>query len=429
MNHRDRRAAWYCGLLVFGVSVGELPAQSSKVRIDWIGAGAERPTTPRCLPPGQTITPGDEFTVTFDARRVSPGTSIRGKIALLSGAESLFEVIGGNNVDVRFRFDRPSTPNTMRFRIRPVLAEQLTTATPRLQHLVQLQARDDDGVPSEIVSCSVDIERHSVALTDFRIQEAVNDQIEATVTIENRLLSPARNVPWVVRSAKPIVFTARNGRGGRVQAAFAQGVVRALGPLEVVSFTIPLKMTQVARSDTLTMLLDPNNTLGEGADQRADNTRRTGFPVVTRDLDPVLARAAGAQYSQNVQIEPHSCVKVGVGDWRGSFDNWAETPRETGVLFVADCGAAGVPLGVKADPEAYKGFLLKNGWKITAIEESEARPSDVAPWAGVFRWMTQPTVGSNNPYMQMHLAADHLQKIKRGVRIRISGPINRNPYR
>lgn len=148
--------------------------------------------------------------------------------------------------------------------------------------------------------------------------------------------------------------------------------------------------------------------------------------MATRFLDYRAAAAAGARFLHNIDPGSGPYAQLGVGDWLdGQWDpgEWIDGKRP-GVLFVANPGVWFAVHGIKATPEAYKGFTLKNGWRIKSINVSHWRLGKTQ-----FRWKEKPEIGSDNPYMQVLVSADPLGSFtKEGVSVLIEGPRGRDPY-
>lgn len=93
--------------------------------------------------------------------------------------------------------------------------------------------------------------------------------------------------------------------------------------------------------------------------------------LATRFLDFRAASEAGAEFLHNIDSGSGPHVRLGVGDWLDSGwggGGWTDPPRP-GVLFVAEIGIPFAVHGIKATPEAYKGFRLKNGYQPLAVWE------------------------------------------------------------
>jgi hypothetical protein len=263
-------------------------------------------------------------------------------------------------------------------------------------------------------------------------------------------IDPAR--PSVRAPSTMVTVTIRNTSAGTLVQVPWQILVNhnlvGRGVLENVAAHTSL---EVARTVTLSPgpnriegQVDYADDLNEDPAWRSDNegTLIVEIPrLVTEDLDPARAAAAEAtsraSFPANViDAPPGGCPKLGVGSWRDS--NWAPeawTNRKTGVVFKAECAA----VSAKANPEAYKGFLLQNGWLVKELDDPIANPSnewkigaappDPAHLTAGWRWITRPAIGTNNPYMQVSIWTEGGGAYVRvGVRVVIEGPEGSNPY-
>lgn len=181
--------------------------------------------------------------------------------------------------------------------------------------------------------------------------------------------------------------------------------------------------------------VDTDNTLHEPIVQGANNEKRLKLTIPQASgqqaaapgsapamekkfLDYDLAKNAGAQFANSVE-GPEGLCTGRVGQFGGAAvnDQWK------GVLFKADCTQS--PNGVRATPEAFMGFRLKNGWKVKeyaifAVEKSRRG----ADW----QWRQTPSKGTDNPSMRMHVFAQANTEVKVRVRVEIEGPAGTNPY-
>ena len=413
-----------------------LTGATGKVELSFIGI---RSANTPCLLGNLSAAPGDVFEVDFDARLIASGPNITGVMKFAPGSDQAFEFPGQGFPSVTFRHGLRPVPDRLRIRVKP-------DAVSSPNRPLNLQAFDNDNVASETRTCVINLERHLFSVQEINVVgTAGSPRIQAV--IRNSRNAVLENVPWRI-SAKRAGLTA-------LHQTLRTGVVARILPNSTATFSIPLS-TRTGRFSELAVYLDEAKTLAE-TDPRsvfgnppppdpntADNIRMTSraFPLEIQELDPVQASAAGATFPHNM-LDPSICMRLGVGDWLDrSWDGWADTPRARGVLFQADCSQNPFPApvtgGGRADPEAYKGFLLKNGWVISSIDEMDAYvgtvafdPAGLVPSGstGVFRWMTRPVVGSNNPAMQAHVAANAFGIVKRGVRIFIEGPAGLSPYR
>jgi len=145
--------------------------------------------------------------------------------------------------------------------------------------------------------------------------------------------------------------------------------------------------------------------------------------LMTRFLDFRAAKEAGATFHHNIEQPTGPYTRLGVGDWLDH--EWAGTwdDPKPGVVFQA---VPAFPLvGVKANPDAYKDFRLKNGWTVRSISRQNWRSGTSVR----FRFDQPPVIGSDNPFMQVHLEAGHAPNfIKVGIALLIVGPRGSDPY-
>lgn len=146
----------------------------------------------------------------------------------------------------------------------------------------------------------------------------------------------------------------------------------------------------------------------------------------TRYLDFRAAQQAGATFQHNIHASSGPAHRLGVGDWldRDWAGQWNDP--KPGVVFQAVPAWPGLH-GVKANPEAYKNFRLKNGWTIKSIARQNWRAGKTR-----FRFHHQPTIGSDDPYMHVLVSTDGgglvTPGLKVGIAILIEGPRGRDPY-
>jgi hypothetical protein len=181
--------------------------------------------------------------------------------------------------------------------------------------------------------------------------------------------------------------------------------------------------------------VDTDDTLHEPLVQRANNERRLkmSIPQVsgqqaaapgsapaldTQFLDYDLAKNAGAQFANGIDGAAGLCANR-----TGQFGGASVNDQWKGVAFRADCDQS--PNGVRATPEAFTGFRLKNGWKVKefaifGVEKSRHG----ADW----QWRQTPAKGTDDPSMRMHVFAEPNTHVKVRVKVEIEGPTGTNPY-
>ncbi|HQQ77902.1 MAG TPA: hypothetical protein PLB01_11140 [Thermoanaerobaculia bacterium] len=180
--------------------------------------------------------------------------------------------------------------------------------------------------------------------------------------------------------------------------------------------------------------VDPDDTLHEPLVQRANNEKRLRLAVPqisgqqaaapgsqpqleTQALDYQRAKNAGAQFSNGIEGSQGGCVTVG----QLNSVNWV-VDHSPGVVFIADCSL--VPNGVRATPEAFTGFRLKNGWRVKDYSIGENIHGGNADW----QWRQVPAKGTDDPSMKMHVWASANGRAKVHVKVTIEGPAGTNPY-
>lgn len=183
------------------------------------------------------------------------------------------------------------------------------------------------------------------------------------------------------------------------------------------------------------MAVDPNNDLGESPAGQENNVQR------------LTVNVPAAQPPAQVErwLDPHQVERLSGIHFRSNFDGLpGQAPTETrpsgvrgAVLFGTDPPSVSLGvkseglLGVKASPEAYADFELRNGWRISAVEVDEAKTLEGqdTDMGVTFRWLDgPPAVGSTRPYLKARVSAEGGLSIFVTVRIRIKGPANRSPY-
>lgn len=180
--------------------------------------------------------------------------------------------------------------------------------------------------------------------------------------------------------------------------------------------------------------VDVDDTLHEPIVQRANNEKRLKLtipqasgqqapppgsapPTETKLLEYQAAKAAGAQFSNGLEGTQGACVDVGQFDSKPMVESHTPT-----VVFMADCRI--VPNGVRATPEAFTGFRLKNGWKVkdfAVVQDFHGASSD-------WQWRKTPSKGTDDPSMKMHVYAGPNVYVKVHVQVTIEGPAGTNPY-
>lgn len=87
-----------------------------------------------------------------------------------------------------------------------------------------------------------------------------------------------------------------------------------------------------------------------------------------------------------------------------------------GVYVTLDC--RGSFNGVRTDPEFFKGFTLRNGWHIVDVFTGDTSSNGCNGFT-----RSSPAIGSNSPYVQLHMACPAWTGIGENVvSVRVAGP-------
>lgn len=244
------------------------------------------------------------------------------------------------------------------------------------------------------------------------------DRVTAKFTIKN-LCDIALSIPW------EIIGTGSVTHGSGVQQNVAAGQ----------TFDVTASWTVSAGVGAVLGQSDPKNTFSELPANRTNNNKQMAITVsqisastqgsggTTRNVEEVLnytkAKNAGARFAHNVE-NGSGCDRIG----QFNPTEWAGYPeaRDKSVAFVISCG---VGLGGKADPVAFAGFTLKNGWSVKRVETSELAPMTNGDWQYT---SMLPGERSLTPYLKMHIWANGGGRVSRWVKIVISGPEGTCPY-
>lgn len=390
-------------------------------RITMQSIGEDGPGGRRTCTPGGFLAAGDRFDLRVDGRRATAGSLTSGRMRVV-GENAAFEMITGT--PLRFRVDRAPEPDRVAVRVKPGTSDGDVTLT--------VQAEDVSGVASNEVSCTVRITQRRFSLLGMMVVETADGSWELRAAIKNESKAVLRGIPWRARALR----RAANPRV-RVPWLIIKSGREEIPAEGVVNVSVPIPLRSRSSNAQIDFTLDVANFLNEPEQLRADNRRVTTrtVPTSVRLLDPKQARAAGATFPTN-QLDATPCRQLGVDDWLDpAWDNWLEVPRSTGVLFIADCTIGNgtlIPTGTRADPDAYLGFTLKNGWTVHSVDELEAYVNLTDPSVrstGSFEWQIKPAPGTTTPRLKVHLVAGPGQTVKRGVRVYITGPADTDPYR
>jgi hypothetical protein len=144
----------------------------------------------------------------------------------------------------------------------------------------------------------------------------------------------------------------------------------------------------------------------------SDQFRFRAIAVVNLRLEP--ARNEGAEFPTNPESPPLGCELK------------TEAQVDGQIRTMIRCNSS--LNGLKANPEYFKNFTLKNGWKVKfAVVRDDGVVAGVG--RGNWSWRTQPAAGSTNPYAQIHLACEARTDCQVYLTVVIEGPPRANPFR
>jgi hypothetical protein len=288
-----------------------------------------------------------------------------------------------------------------------------------------------------------------VSITDFSFtantssgQPAVGQSVPIKLTIQNCTNQQLSNVPFTIeRNGQQWTFSFANLPPGGSQTFMVSWIaeegehrfVAKLDPWEQLGEAITERFDN-SKSFTITPFVPAGRTILTGA--------------VTIDLDFNKAMAAGGLFSDEQAANSlSSCSRLGVENAQTSPNYGIGQP---GVVFVADCSSANIlglnlSTGGSADPEAYKGFRLKNGWRVHSITlRFSTNKEDPTDWHNTleeaqsaserrnqtqgFQLTSPPAVGTNEPVMKAHIAVKPGGYLKVYVRVVIVGISGTDPY-
>jgi hypothetical protein len=248
--------------------------------------------------------------------------------------------------------------------------------------------------------------------------------VTITFTVKNTGAGAVARVPWAIN----LITGANQGQ------TLAQGEQTSVGP--GATFTVTAQWTATAGQRVVQGYVDPSGTtfkntapvsaqikeLTLSVAQASAATQGSGSsPLVTQLIDYQKAKMGGARFSDGP--EGFSTCTIGQADWSSSpgIAGGDIASTGTGVLLRIICD--GLSTGGRGNPEAFASFTLKNGWKVKSVEMAE-----LVKRSGDWGWDTRPAVGSNNPYMKMHMWATTGGQVSLNVKIWIEGPQGTNPY-
>jgi hypothetical protein len=253
-----------------------------------------------------------------------------------------------------------------------------------------------------------------------------------------------------------------NNVSGRDLISVAWGITSDDGQANTASVNIPrcssvkvsLSWPRQSGSHTFTGDVDPLNTLGETESGFSNNhqtfvyvpTPTLTVVLTTQELDYEKAQAAGARFLDNRKTPIGTCTRIGQENAQNSRDYGTGQP---GVVFVADSPYIGtfatvqLGTGCTANPEAFKDFHLKNGWRVKSVsmkftinkenqadihDSFEETQSPGERHLEGFSTMTTPTIGSDDPHIQVHISVEAAAFLKVYAKITILGPPGTDPY-
>ncbi|MGI9065863.1 MAG: hypothetical protein ACR2HX_05590 [Pyrinomonadaceae bacterium] len=175
---------------------------------------------------------------------------------------------------------------------------------------------------------------------------------------------------------------------------------------------------------TWTAVVGTNNfygsvTMTDGGNNNTSNdvTVNLSPPLVTRVLNHVSAKNAGANFSANI-VDSSPCVLYSNAGQAGSNSDDEVVNR---INCLPDL------LGGRSDVEGYSGFTLKNGWRIKSHEIIRGTGNFAEGPGKGWSWSSAPPTGTG-PYFKIRLWADANRGIQIGVKIFIEGPEDTDPY-
>ncbi len=239
-------------------------------------------------------------------------------------------------------------------------------------------------------------------------QPKAGEAVVVSLTIQNLCNVPLANIGWQIASTPD-------------NTILLSGVKASVAAKEI--FTVTAPWTAVSGRGGFDGRVDPANALKESADDRKNNVKTASVTVpmvvvmaptqprrVTERLNYDKAKNAGARFAHNLEGVT-ACSRIGQ----------IRPDSSAAIHFEAICALS----GGKANPEAFKDFTLKNGWKVAGVtvnDEGALRGS--SGW----RWIVEPRVGSDNPGMQMHVWAEPVARLVAAVFVHIEGPEGTCPY-
>jgi hypothetical protein len=229
--------------------------------------------------------------------------------------------------------------------------------------------------------------------------------LQIKATIRNPGNTGVTNIPWRIKAGDNVLKDSRESIGaGR-------------------SFQVTTQWTP-SQEGTYNFSLEVDPVPGEAACKQRNNKRLLAVTVLA--LDERILSIPPAPVGYNV-------FHIGVvQDSRPS----ACYPPRPGPNFVLDCSYS--PLGLKVDAEEWKGFTLKNDWRVKGIAVEHKGTTRVGDnrTAGEgysysetgYRIDVRPATGSDNPYTKLRVWSAGGWRTEIWVKITIEGPRVKNPY-
>ena len=393
--------------------------------------GNEGPNFVWCIKGQHKVKPRQAFFVTFRGRSTLPQGDT-GRVILVDESIAHFEW------QERLDADPDESPI---FRFGPAMG-LLTSSDPRGLftrtgvpaglYFIEFAAVDSTtAINPRIRGCLVEVVNQlpDVEVVDVRWDTPAPNASGRVVrvSVRNNMVAPATallSVPW------SISLTTNSGGALEQTRVLASGVRNYVAPgstFEVTgTFTIPrAALTGLIQ---VTGSVNQGNVIGENDAELANNAKTIGgpppfptppTPLVTRELDYKSAQMSGATFN-DVVVSGFGCTAIGVGDWKGA---WApHAGQKPGVIFRVAC-----PAGGETRSDAYGNFRLQNGWRVKSIDDPSFVVRTSTSRTG-FEFTTKPVVGSNDPFMVVHVWGGPATHISAGVRVFIEGPAGTDPY-
>lgn len=244
-----------------------------------------------------------------------------------------------------------------------------------------------------VTSCSGD-KIQLIGFTMTPSNPAVNQNVTVKIDMRN-LCGTTLNIPYKIANGSGVVTSG----------------TKSVSAKQTASVQYSWKAT--AGNHSFDAYLDENNAINEASSYRLNNGAQdviaftvTPQPPAVAMLDGFKARDAGAMYVSAPIKGP--CMETSI--FPGSQ-----------LVAVNLNGYPGCEGGVY---DLHKNLVLKNGWKVKAVDVTGA--STNATW----EWITRPVNGSTSPYGRLRIKPVLFGPTigAFSVRITIEGPQGTNPY-